>query len=121
MKSFHILFFLQLVLLSLAPRIPEDVPGYVQEACEIVSLNEVGATLRLSDNIPLEKGRSKVLGGEVFEKLGIGNVTARCYDIRHDDDGSNIVKVSYVGLEDEQRRKLRVYCRQISASRSEAS
>lgn len=91
----------------------EDASTFVHEPCEIISINEVGATMKYPPGINIASAQTKVMGGAIFEKNGIENVMARCYSVRPLEDGTKIVKVSFVGLEDEQRRKLRLYCRSL--------
>jgi len=84
--------------------------GFINEACEILTINEIGATVKYPTEI--KPGSTKAIGGKLFDEIGIGTNMGRCYECRKINDDFFIAKFSFVGLKEEDRKKLRLYCRQ---------
>lgn len=85
--------------------------SFLQEYCEILTINEIGITLKYKHSVGLDENRS--IGGILFDEIGIGVCLARCCECNEVENGFYIVKMSFIGLRDEDRRKLRLYCRQL--------
>lgn len=89
----------------------ENRPGVIHEYCDILSVNEIGMTVKY--NRPIAIKDSKYLDGKIFKEIGISSCLARCYESTPIEEGFYIAKMSFVGMTEEDRKKLRLYCRKL--------
>ncbi len=87
--------------------------AFIHESCEVLTINEIGTTLKYHS--PMKPGEGRSVGGKIFDEIGIGTSLGRCHECHMLEDGTYLVKISFIGLKEEERTKLRKYCRQVYA------
>lgn len=97
----------------------EEKVASLQESCEIVTFNEISLTLKYQT--PIEIGESRMISGKLLDDMGIGANLGRCFECSKQPDGLFQIKMSLLGLKEEDRVKIRQYCRKIYSKVTKAS
>lgn len=101
------------------PIYEENRSAFVQESCEILTFNEISLTLKYHNEIKLSESRP--IGGKLLDEIGIGTNLGHCFESYKQADGTYIAKMSLLGLKEEDRVKIRQYCRKANAKLKKSS
>ena len=83
------------------------------------AINEIGATFKY--RTAMEIGEFRLISGAIFSEMNIETFSSRCYECRATKDEKFLIKVLFVGLKDEERKKIRLFCRNLWVTQKNAS
>ena len=82
--------------------------AFIKKPLQIFSINELGITAVSSEN--LDKGASFEFGGFLFNEIGtVNTIVEDCVKVNE----YYKINLSFVGLTEEKRKKIRLLCREI--------
>ena len=82
--------------------------GHVLASCELLSISEVGATLNYSSR--LEVAETVLIRSSLLSEIDVGIITGRCTECTKKNEEVFEIKITFVGLKEGKRQKIRKYC-----------
>ena len=87
-----------------------DSLGYMKKRINILSLSEVSMTLETSEQV--EEGQNMEFFADILEAQGVGTLAGSVKSCEKTETGYK-VKLSFIGMTEETRKKIRVLCRNL--------
>ena len=87
-----------------------DSLGYMKKRINILSLSEVSMALETSEQV--EEGQNMEFFADILEAQGVGTLAGSVKSCEKTETGYK-VKLSFIGMTEETRKKIRVLCRNL--------